>query len=310
MVKHELEPITIQQIKMFLCIADTHSFTHSAHMLNMTQPGISKSLAKLEEILGFPLFVRTKKHVTLTTAGELLYREWKEGLIFLERSYLNAKASSTEHTQSLRIGIAFSLNSQLVLSPYLRAWEATYPTQMANVVEENLESLVRHLENKMFDVVLLPDSERYSLDPYRFAWHPFGHQTMYAVLSSNHPLAQRSSLSMSELTDYPHIIFDPILNNNAKTFLAEQFRKLEKSPVLEGYYKSSYELHRLLKGTQRICLTDYYYNDTFQDDCVKIPVHDLISGILCVYNKEVEDEVAMQFVTLCKELPYHTAMLR
>lgn len=61
-------------VKCFLVLCETLSFTETARQLYMTQQSVSKYIAKLEEDLGFPLFLRTHHYVTKTQAGENFYR--------------------------------------------------------------------------------------------------------------------------------------------------------------------------------------------------------------------------------------------
>ncbi|MCQ2452091.1 MAG: LysR family transcriptional regulator, partial [Oscillospiraceae bacterium] len=61
-------------IKCFLTLADNLSFTKTAQDMYMTQQAVSKYIARLEEELGFRLFVRTRHYVRLTKAGEA-YRD-------------------------------------------------------------------------------------------------------------------------------------------------------------------------------------------------------------------------------------------
>ena len=61
-------------IRCFLTVAETLSFTETAKQLYMTQQSVSKYIARMEEDLGFQLFLRTHHYVTLTRAGENFYR--------------------------------------------------------------------------------------------------------------------------------------------------------------------------------------------------------------------------------------------
>lgn len=74
--------LTEANIQCFLTLADTLSFTKTAQQLFMAQQSVSKHIARLEEELGFPLFVRNHHYVALTPAGErcrdLLARFQKE----------------------------------------------------------------------------------------------------------------------------------------------------------------------------------------------------------------------------------------
>lgn len=60
-------------IRCFLTLAQTLSFTETAKIRYMTQQSVSKYIAKMEEDLGFQLFIRTHHYVKLTKAGEAFY---------------------------------------------------------------------------------------------------------------------------------------------------------------------------------------------------------------------------------------------
>ena len=61
-------------IRCFLTLAETLSFTETAKQTFMTQQSVSKYIAKLEEDLGFQLFIRTHHYVMITKAGENFYQ--------------------------------------------------------------------------------------------------------------------------------------------------------------------------------------------------------------------------------------------
>lgn len=57
-------------VRLFLCLAETRSMSRAATLLNLRQPTISRRLAALEDELGYPLFLRSASGVSLTAAGE------------------------------------------------------------------------------------------------------------------------------------------------------------------------------------------------------------------------------------------------
>ncbi len=61
-------------IRCFLTLAKTLSFTETARLTYMTQQSVSKYIAKLEDDLGFSLFIRTHHYVMMTKAGENFYQ--------------------------------------------------------------------------------------------------------------------------------------------------------------------------------------------------------------------------------------------
>src|SRR5690554_4855710 len=64
--------ITRTQIRQFLAVVDAGSFTRAAELINVTQPTLSTGVAELEKHLGTKLFIREKRRIQLTQAGNQL----------------------------------------------------------------------------------------------------------------------------------------------------------------------------------------------------------------------------------------------
>ena len=62
----------IKQLKAFIAIAETKTFTAGAKRVNVTQAAISMQIRQLEDEVGLQLFTRTPRRVILTEAGESL----------------------------------------------------------------------------------------------------------------------------------------------------------------------------------------------------------------------------------------------
>ena len=64
--------LSIEFLKTFLAAVDAGSFTRAAAAVHRTQSAVSMQMKRLEEEIGKPLFVRNRKMLALTGAGELL----------------------------------------------------------------------------------------------------------------------------------------------------------------------------------------------------------------------------------------------
>src|SRR6476659_7873899 len=79
----DLEP---RLLRYFLAVAEELHFGRAAARLYISQPSLSNQIHKLEQTLGTDLFVRTSRHVELTTAGRALLEEAPLALAALERA--------------------------------------------------------------------------------------------------------------------------------------------------------------------------------------------------------------------------------
>lgn len=74
---------TLSQIEAFACVCETGTLTHAARKLRKDRTTVSELVAYLEADLGYPLFERAGRSLTLTEAGERL---WRQSRLFLHEA--------------------------------------------------------------------------------------------------------------------------------------------------------------------------------------------------------------------------------
>ncbi len=77
---------TLFQIKLFFAVAETNSFSRAAEKMHMEQSTLSRRIAMLEQELGFVLFNRESRPISLTQWGQVLYEQWKPLVSAMEQS--------------------------------------------------------------------------------------------------------------------------------------------------------------------------------------------------------------------------------
>jgi DNA-binding transcriptional LysR family regulator len=82
------------KLKVFCTVAETKSFSKASEIIRLTQPAVSLQIQALEEIYGTKLFNRSGCIITLTKAGELLYKYAKE----INSLYMAAEKEMGDHT--------------------------------------------------------------------------------------------------------------------------------------------------------------------------------------------------------------------
>ncbi len=135
----------IKQLKAFLAIAETKTFTAGAQRVNITQAAISMQIRQLEDELGIQLFTRTPRRVILTEAGEsLLVRAQK---ILIEHDAAVAQVSEIAGAEfgRLRIGTASETFGTRQLPSILKDLLAKFPRAEVSVTSGTSKDLVERI---------------------------------------------------------------------------------------------------------------------------------------------------------------------
>ena len=109
----------LNNYKVFYTVANTGNISKACDILYVSQPAISKAISKLEEGLSVKLFNRTKKGVTLTEYGEILYRHIDTAFKNISQGEDELKRINSLGIGELRIGVSTSLCKHILLK-YLK----------------------------------------------------------------------------------------------------------------------------------------------------------------------------------------------
>src|SRR6266550_1994876 len=129
--------ITSRQLKAFLLTAQHQSFSRAAEQLFITQSGMSVLVRELEAQLGFRLFDRTTRRVTLTEFGVKFLPIADRSVLELEAAAANIGRSATEADRHLSIG-ATPLVAAGLLPPAIAAYAKRKPELVCNYLETQI----------------------------------------------------------------------------------------------------------------------------------------------------------------------------
>lgn len=139
--------------RTFLTIAESGSFIETARRMNLTQSTVSARVRSLENMLGQPLFVRSKLGARLTSAGEqfqahalALVRVWQQAQLDVGRSGL--------HSEHLSIGAETTLWQGLLVR-WIGAIRAANPTRAVTATAARGATLVQRLRDGTLDLAVL-----------------------------------------------------------------------------------------------------------------------------------------------------------
>ncbi|MDR5857106.1 LysR family transcriptional regulator [Caballeronia sp. LZ062] len=113
-------------ISVFAAIVDAGTFAAAGDKLGMSQPGVSRAIARLEARLKIRLFDRTTRTVSLTDDGRRFFEQVMPHLVGLEEAAATASGSATAVRGRLRVNVD-PIFSRLVLGPKLEAFMEAHP---------------------------------------------------------------------------------------------------------------------------------------------------------------------------------------
>ncbi|EPC04333.1 LysR family transcriptional regulator [Litchfieldella anticariensis FP35 = DSM 16096] len=113
-----------QYFRTFITLVETGSFTHTARRLDMTQPGVSQHIRKLEQYLGKPLLNRHGRKFTLTETGRRSY-DYAIKLFAEHEHFRHSLDNDSLDSGECRIASPGSVG--LMFYPFLLGYQQMYP---------------------------------------------------------------------------------------------------------------------------------------------------------------------------------------
>ena len=133
--------MNIEQLKVFLAVANNSSFTITANKLNMSQSSVSKNIKELELFLECRLFQRTTRSVRLTSEGQYFYGIAKNVVNSINSAIFNLK----KQTKTFTIGYMNTYADKIFMPMLLKNILKKYPNWNINVNEVFLDDTINGL---------------------------------------------------------------------------------------------------------------------------------------------------------------------
>jgi DNA-binding transcriptional LysR family regulator len=197
--------VNMYQIKYFVALAECLSFTQAASSLYVAQPALSRAISSMEEELGIQLFVRNKRSVKLTEAGEVFYRESLDLLSNFDEAMIKVKMAHSGQIGRLKLGYRYdTVNS--FLPKLVSRFSSIYKDIKLEMRELALTEISDAFEDGEVDFII--GSSRDIAPEGTDDFLIWAKEEQYAVLPHGHPLSGRESIRINELRDEEFILLN------------------------------------------------------------------------------------------------------
>ena len=147
--------MNLRRLKYFVKIVDIGSLTQAADILHIAQPALSQQLATLEGEVRQQLLVRTKRGVTPTEAGKVLYRHAQLILRQCVQARVDMDAAGEGLSGAVSFGLAPGTAAAALALPLLRTVRARHPGVLLYLNETYGTTLSELIMNGRMDLAVL-----------------------------------------------------------------------------------------------------------------------------------------------------------
>lgn len=177
----------IQGLRYFISAAEYLNFTQAAKVFSITQTAMSLHIAKIEEELGFQLFLRNNRMVELTAAGQVFYNRALDVVKNYEEAVQNGIRTANGGEGHLCIFLSGILEGLLVL-PHLKAYEEKHRSVNLWTQIVSPQYLMEMLRRGDADAAICLPYD-FSEDP-DFEIYPFRTDEIGVIVAKDHPFAK------------------------------------------------------------------------------------------------------------------------
>lgn len=223
--------MTLQQLKYLVTVAECKNITAAAEKLYISQPSLSAAIHSLEKEMNVTAFVRSNKGMTVTKEGEELLSFARN---LLEQADIMKERFCTDSNRKPKFCVScqhysFAVNAFVDVVNEYDAAEYNFTlreTQTGEIIDDvangNSELGILYLSESNEDVLhkLFKKNDLVFEEIFEASPHIF--------ISKNHPLADKTNISLEELKPYPYLVYEQGERNSF--YFSEEFLSVLDMP--------------------------------------------------------------------------------
>ena len=192
----------IRVLRYFLSVVREGSITKAAEVLHITQPTLSRQLARMEEEIGVRLFDRGTRKIRLTNEGLLLRRRAEEILQLVDKTEKELVEQEEQVEGKISIGCGEVASVQM-LPDLIRNFHQKYPLVTFDLFTATADLVKEQMDKGLLDLGLL-------LEPIEMGKYEFIRLNMkerwVVLMPPDDPLAGKKYVKADELAELPLIL--------------------------------------------------------------------------------------------------------
>ncbi|MFD2209676.1 LysR family transcriptional regulator [Virgibacillus halophilus] len=183
-----------QQLSYFKTVAELQHMTRAAEQLSISQPALSRSMSRLEEELGVPLFERKGRTILLNRYGELFLKRVYRMLEEFVEGKQEIRDLIDPESGEVSLGFLHTLGTEKI-PELIGAFRAAYPRLSFQFTQNNSYALIQQMEAGAFDLCLTTPIA----SSMKINWQRLWREELFVIVPLGHPLANRKHITLDEI---------------------------------------------------------------------------------------------------------------
>ena len=214
----------LRTLNYFVTVAEELNITRAAQILRISQPPLSAQIKNLEDELGTELFVRGKRRLKLTDAGQLLYQHAKDILKLSEKASAEITSLSRGMTGTVTVGLVEGMAPDIAAEWFV-GFLAEHPGVRFRILDGNSDDLIEKMRGGLIGLaVITAPYDQQLLNSFQV-----GQEKMVALMNRSHPLARAGK----EILEAADLVREPLIVPSRKAHIEtirHWFREIGEGP--------------------------------------------------------------------------------
>jgi LysR family transcriptional regulator for metE and metH len=194
--------VELRHFKMIKAVAEVRNLTKASDILYLSQSALSHQLKEVENFFETQVFIRNNKQMILTEPGKIILSAGENILKELEQVKKEIKTLKDENTGEIRVSTE-CYTSYHWLSRFMRDFKLIHPRVVVRINADVTYKTEQALLANEIDIAIVEDSFNNKL-----FYSPLFHDEFYALVSDEHPWANRRTVRQEEFQEESYIMYN------------------------------------------------------------------------------------------------------
>jgi DNA-binding transcriptional LysR family regulator len=284
-MKHiDYKSISLFQMETCISVARFGSITKAAVALHSSQPAVSKIITRIEDELGYVLFIRGKNtQLRLTPAGQYLCTEWERLLVDFQSSIDYAPDIQNDMPENLVIATTPSARIPILIQHGIASFRELNPEIELRVDNCSIPEAKERLCNETADIALVNPFLNELFNVEELEWEKVACCPLSVGMLKTNPLAKKGHLTIADLKSQEFVV--PQDSTYIRQISDLCMEKGGFVPNVSYYTKYFHGISMCLGANNEVFFTDKYMQSYYDENCAFFDLTEAESGVIMAWRK-------------------------